>query len=248
MQKQQKASGSILLVPAPLMPEALHTLSPEVIATIHRTTYYIVENARTARRYIKSTNPPYAIESLNVVELDKHDRPDPAGLLKPAFHGNDIGIISEAGCPGIADPGTDIVLYAHTHGIRVVPLSGPSSIVLALMASGLNGQQFQFHGYLSPKKDKIGNDLKNLEEMSRRDHTTQIFIETPYRNRQVIEAAFKVLQPGTLFCIAADLTTITEYVRTLPVAQWKKMSLPDLHKRPSVFLISTQSHGILYPS
>ena len=150
------------LIPTSLVAGTLHGLNPEIVRILHQTTHYIVENARTARRFIKSTEPPYTIESLQIVELDKHQEDDPEKLLAPVFEGHDLGILSEAGCPGIADPGSAIVLYAHSEGIRVVPLTGPSSILLALMASGLNGQRFQFHGYLSPKKERIASGLANL--------------------------------------------------------------------------------------
>jgi 16S rRNA (cytidine1402-2'-O)-methyltransferase len=229
--------GVLYLIPTPLLPETLYTLSPDVIRVLHQTHYYIVENARTARRFIKSTQPPYTIDTLHIVELDKHDSPDPRSLLIPAFEGNDIGILSEAGCPGIADPGSVIVQYAHAHDLRVIPLTGPSSILLALMASGLNGQRFQFHGYLTPKKDRIAVDLRKLEENSRKEGSTQIFIETPYRNMQVFEAALKVLMPTTLLCVAVDLTSEQEYIHTRTIGKWQISAVPELHKRPAVFCI-----------
>lgn len=229
--------GTLYLIPTPLFPGAVQTLSPQVVHVLHRTMYYIVENARTARRFMKSMNTPHPIHSLSITELDKHREDHPAILLTPLMEGHDVGVMSEAGCPGIADPGSALVMHAHTLGLPVVPLTGPSSIILALMASGLNGQRFQFHGYLSPKKDQLAVDLRRLEEISRKDSATQIFIETPYRNLQVIEIAFKTLKPATLFCVAMDLTSDTEFVRTLPIAKWKNTQLPEAHKRPAVFLM-----------
>lgn len=240
MSTPDRMHPTLYLIPIPLFPGALQTLSPQVIEVVQRTQHFVVENARTARRFIKLTNPLHAIDTLNITELDKHQENDPTKLLTPILEGHDIGIMSEAGCPGIADPGSELVQYAHLHGIRVVPLTGPSSIFLALMASGMNGQQFQFYGYLPPKKEHLARELKRLEDISRREKSTQIFIETPYRNQQIIEAALKALSGTTLFCIAADLTAETEYVRTLPIATWKQETLPELHKRPAVFCLEAR--------
>lgn len=230
-------TGTLYLIPIPLASGALHTLSPETIQVIHSLKYFVVENARTARRFIKATNPPYAIDSLQIAELDKHELQDTGVLLDPLLKGHPMGIMSEAGCPGIADPGNILVQYAHQHEIRVIPLTGPSSILLALMASGLEGQRFQFHGYLSPKAKQLRSDLKLLEANAYRDRTTQIFIETPYRNKQVLEVALQTLSDQTALCIAVDLTAPEEWIRTRSVAQWKTSQKPDLHKRPAVFCI-----------
>lgn len=234
---QINSTGTLYLIPTPLINGALQTLSPHAIQVIHTLQYFIAEDARTARRFIKQTAPPYSIDSLNITELDKHDTNDSDVLLAPLMKGLDVGVLSEAGCPGIADPGSDLVIAAHEKGIHVAPLTGPSSIVLALMASGLNGQRFQFHGYLSPKKEQLTADLRRLEALSHKEHATQIFIETPYRNKQVIEAALNTLLPTTLFCIAADLSCETEFIRTLPIKEWRGMAMPELHKRPCVFLL-----------
>ena len=145
--------------------------------------------------------------------------------------------MSEAGCPGVADPGALVVEWAHKNGFVVAPLVGPSSILLALMGSGFNGQSFQFHGYLSAKKGEIGRDLKRLEDIARNKKQAQIFIETPYRNMALIESAFANLQSATRFCIAADLTTPPQYIVTKTIAEWKKTELPDLHKKPAIFLL-----------
>ncbi len=232
-------TGVLYLIPVPLAPGSPDTLAPGTSRVIHRTTCFIVENARTARRFIKSTNPPYRVEALSITELDKHGSNDPAALLAPLFSGKNIGVMSEAGCPGIADPGSTLVHYAHDNGIRVVPLTGPSSILLALMASGLEGQRFQFHGYLSPKKAGLASDLRKLEDLARREKGTQIFIETPYRNLQIFEIALHVLAEDTMLCVAADLTGEEEWIRTFSIGQWKQLPKPDLHKRPAVFCIGS---------
>ncbi len=156
-------------------------------------------------------------------------------LLKPALDGHDLGILSEAGCPGIADPGAKLVELAHRRGVEVVPLVGPSSILLALMASGMNGQSFAFHGYLSAKSP--ADDLKRLEQLAVKRRQTQVFIETPYRNKAIIEQVLRVLQPGTRFCIAADLTLATQFVQTKTIGEWRKAPPMGLDKRPVVFLV-----------
>lgn len=230
-------TGSLFLIPVPLAEEALDSLSPYVMATIHRLRHFVAENARTARRFIRTTDPPYRIEELSIDEIGKHDPGDPAVLLAPLFEGFDVGIMSEAGCPGIADPGSSLVRFAHQNGVKVIPLTGPSSILLALMASGLGGQQFRFHGYLAPKRDKLTADLRRLESISGQESTTQIFIETPYRNTQVMETAMLVLNDNTLLSVAVDLTSPSEWIRTMPVREWKEAEVPDLHKRPAVFCL-----------
>ena len=232
------APGTLYLIPVPLAADALHTLAPEIIAVLRSTNHFIVENARTARRFIKTTNPPYQIDALILTELSKHESNPAEQLLSPLFAGHNVGILSEAGCPGIADPGSALVQFAHRKGVRVVPLTGTSSLLLALMASGLNGQRFLFHGYLSPKKDVLAADLRRLEDISRRDDATQLFIETPYRNTQVVETALRVLADSTMFCIAVDLTSPAEWIQTLEVSAWRKATVPDLHKRPAVFCLS----------
>ena len=172
-------------------------------------------------------------------ELNK--RTDPAdwkSFLLPALEENkSIGLISEAGCPGVADPGAEIALLAHELGIRVNPMIGPSSILLALIASGMNGQQFAFHGYLPIKTNERKKKLQQLEQFSRRNNQTQIFIETPYRNDAFVTDALQALQPNTLFGIAADITLPTEYIETHRVQQWKVQDIPTLHKRPTIFLL-----------
>ena len=232
-----KDTGILYMIPIPISDGNLGTVLPATVELIHTLRYFVTENARTARRFISSTKPPYALQEISVLELDKHNPVQPEELLFPLLEGNDIGVMSEAGCPGIADPGTHLVSWAHENAVKVVPLVGPSSIVLALMASGLNGQSFTFHGYLSPKRDGLKQDLRRLEAESRKGHGTQIFIEAPYRNRQVIEVALSTLNNSTLFSIAAELTARDEYVMTDSIERWRNSPIPDLHKKASIFLL-----------
>lgn len=230
--------GKIYLIPTPLGEEALQTIPPYVIEIVHRLDTFVVERAKTARHFIKATLPPYPLSSVTVFEIEDNTQViDFQELAKVLATGKSIGVMSEAGCPGVADPGAIVVEWAHRQGFEVMPLVGPSSILLALMGSGFNGQSFQFHGYLSAKRGEIGKDLKRLEDIARRTKQTQIFIETPYRNKALIETALANLQPNTKMCIAADLTTPPQYLVTKTIAEWKKTQIPDLHKRPAIFLI-----------
>ncbi len=229
---------TLYLLPAPLGPDALHTLSPYAISLMHRLEYFIAERAKTARHFLKRTNLPHPISTLTIYELDKRTPPSEwQRFLDPALQGHDIGLLSEAGMPGIADPGSRIVTLAHETGIRVEPVTGPSSILLALIASGLSGQNFCFHGYLPAKRSELTRQLSRLESLSKRFRQTQIFMETPYRNTAVVQEALNTLNPDTRFGIACDLTLPTEYIMTRTVSHWKKKPPPDLHKRPSIFLI-----------
>jgi len=226
-----------------LIPTLLGENSPPVIPAyvhdiVHQLATCIVEKAKTARRYIKPTGHPVPINDLTFSELNKRvDYTEWSQYLQPIETGKDIGLLSEAGCPGVADPGAEIVKLAHQQNIEVIPLVGPSSILLALMASGMNGQSFTFHGYLSPKREIIGKDLKRLEQDAQKLKQTQLFIETPYRNKQLVEQALKVLAPKTKFCIAIDLTLPSQFIATKSIADWRKTKLPELHKRPAVFLL-----------
>lgn len=230
--------GKLYLIPTPLGEDGDHVLPQYVKDIIHQLDLFIVEKAKTARRYIKTTGHPKPISELVFSELNKRiDYNEWSQYLKAAEAGIDIGLLSEAGCPGVADPGAEIVKLAHEKGIEVIPLVGPSSLLLALMGSGMNGQSFAFHGYLSPKKELIGKDLKKLEQAAQKGRQTQLFIETPYRNNQLVEQAFKTLSPKTRFCIAMDLTLPNEYIVTKTIGEWRKSKLPELHKRPAVFLL-----------
>jgi len=230
--------GKLFLIPAPLGPDSSHTLPAYVIDIIHRLDIFIVERAKTARRFIKSTQPPRSLSELTLYELNKRTPPEEIPhFLEATEAGIDIGLLSEAGAPAVADPGSILVRYAYDRNVEVVPLVGPSSILLALMASGLNGQLFCFHGYLSNKRPQLQKDLRRLEQQSATHHQTQIFIETPYRNQQLIEMAFNTLTLNTQFCIAVDLTLPDEYIRTRSIAEWRRDPPLDLHKRPAVFLL-----------
>ncbi len=230
--------GKLYLIPAPLGEQATHTIPSYVIDILHRLDVFIAERAKTARRFIRETNPVKPFSELTFFEIDKHTPAEERALfLEAAQQGRDIGLLSEAGCPGVADPGALVVQTAHQMGIEVAPLVGPSSILLGLMASGLNGQNFCFHGYLPPKKPELMRELKFLEQRVFKHAQAQIFIETPYRNMALIETAINTLSPDMLFCIAAALTLPSEYVRTLPIASWRKTQIPNLDKQPAIFLL-----------
>jgi 16S rRNA (cytidine1402-2'-O)-methyltransferase len=230
--------GKIYLIPTPLGEDAMHTIPPYVIDIVHSLDTFVVERAKTARHFIKATLPPYPLSDVTIFELEENTQAfDYQAIGKILDSGKNIGIMSEAGCPGIADPGARVVDWAHRCGYEVLPLVGPSSILLALMGSGFNGQSFQFHGYLSAKRGEISKDLKRLEDITRRTKQAQIFIETPYRNKPLVETALSVLQPNTKLCIACDLTTTPQYIVTKTIAEWKKTTIPDLHKRPAIFLL-----------
>ncbi|QNF33251.1 SAM-dependent methyltransferase [Adhaeribacter swui] len=231
-------SGTIYLIPTVLAEETAPAVIPAQVAQcIAGLNYFIVENARTARRYIKTMAPEKVIESLQIVVIDKNSsEAEVKKALEPVTKGKNAGIISEAGCPGVADPGAEVVKWAHRAGVKVVPLVGPSAILLALMGSGFNGQSFAFHGYLPiEKKDRV-QAIRNLEkDMLQRDQT-QIFMETPYRNNQLLSDLLQQLNPTTQLCIAANISGSNEFIKTTTVAKWQG-KLPDIHKQPAVFLI-----------
>ncbi|HFA49308.1 MAG TPA: SAM-dependent methyltransferase [Bacteroidetes bacterium] len=230
--------GKLYLIPTPLGENGLHAIPAYVVNLIHKIEYVVAERAKTARHFIKATGTPRPMPSYHVSELNARSPQGGLGeMLQPVFDGKDVGIMSEAGCPGVADPGARLVALAHRKGVEVVPMSGPSSILLALMASGLNGQNFCFHGYLPAKVNDLATALKKLGQAAKRQNQTQLFIEAPYRNRQVVEQALKVLSPETLFCIAVDLTLETEFVLTKKIGEWRKGGTPELHKRPAMFLV-----------
>lgn len=227
----------IYLIPTVLAEGATRCLPNYLLPAIEACEVFFVENERTARRYIKSLKKDFAID-----ERDWYNMKELTPQIKTAFltamqGKKNIGILSEAGCPGVADPGQLLVALAQQQGVRVQPLVGPNSILLALMASGLNGQHFQFVGYLPIDQGERISVLKKLEAESRQKSCTQIFIETPYRNQQMIETVLKVCQPDTLFCIAANLTSPQEMVVTRPVHKWKNNQL-QIHKQPAIFLLS----------
>lgn len=233
-------NGKLILFPVPIGADDLALSLPEgnlgLLATCHT---FIVEELRTARRFLKRAGYPHAIDDTTFYELNEHTSPEEIGHYLDAIErGENIGLLSEAGLPCVADPGAMITKVAQRRGIEVVPLVGPSSLMLALMASGFNGQSFAFNGYLPVDKSRRSAAIKHLEERLHREHQTQIFIEAPYRNNQMLEALSSVLQPSTMICVACDLTLPTQYIRSLSAAKWQKeREKINLHKRNTVFLI-----------
>jgi len=199
--------------------------------------HFVVEDVRTARRFLKKANPAIEINDLTFYVLNQHTTPEElSSFLSPMFAGHDLGVLSEAGCPAIADPGADVVAMAQKNNFTVVPLVGPSSILLSLMASGFNGQSFAFVGYLPIQPADRAKMLRKLENRAYTEDQSQIFIETPYRNMKMLEEILQVCQPNTRLCIAVDITLETEFIKTKTVKEWKTQ-LPDLSKRPCIFLI-----------
>jgi 16S rRNA (cytidine1402-2'-O)-methyltransferase len=232
-------SGVLYLIPNTLgecNPEqVLPTVNLEITRGIR---HFIVEDVRTARRFLKKVDKEINIDELQFYTLNKHTSPEEiSDYLSPLKSGADVGIISEAGCPAIADPGAEIVRIAQAKNYKVVPLVGPSSILLALMASGFNGQSFAFVGYLPIQGNERIQTIKQLEKRAQYEKQSQLFIETPYRNMKMLEDLLNTCQPKTQLCIACDLTLETEYIKTKSIADWKKEKLPDLNKRPCIFLI-----------
>lgn len=230
--------GNLFLIPCPLGDvEALEVLPASVKRTIERIDHYIVEHEKNARRFIKSIVPEKEQSSLKIQEINKFTQPEEISpMLNPCLDGFDVGVISDAGCPGIADPGARAVHYAHEKSIKVVPLVGPSSILLAMMASGFNGQNFAFNGYLPIDKGERKTELKRLEKISKEFDQSQLFIETPYRNNQMLQSLTETLNKQTRICVACDITLPSEYIKTASVELWKKIKV-DLHKRPTLFII-----------
>ncbi|MBW4888137.1 SAM-dependent methyltransferase [Mucilaginibacter sp. HMF5004] len=231
--------GTLYLVPVPLADNAAQkSYTPYLTETINSIGEYIVENEKTARKFLKEAGISIPQNQLVIHDYGKHQRGGSLGEFFVGLEsGRSVGLMSEAGCPGIADPGADIVAEAHKRGIKVVPLVGPSSILLALMASGFNGQSFTFHGYLPIDKAERGRKIKDLENNSIRFKQTQLFIETPFRNTPMLEEILRSCNPRTHLCIACNLTAEDEFVKTQTIADWKKQ-IPDLHKKPTIFLLS----------
>lgn len=230
--------GSLFLIPVTLGDTPIAKVIPDgnngIVSGIK---YFIVENVRTARRFLKKTDPSIVIDELTFFELNKHtDRALIESYLNPLLQGHDVGLMSEAGVPAIADPGADVAAIAQQRGYRVVPLVGPSSILLSLMASGFNGQSFAFHGYLPIDNNERIKKIKQMENRIFNEDQTQIFIETPYRNEKLVEDIIKHCSPSTKLCIAINITCEDEYIRSLPVKKWANR-LPDMHKKTCIFLI-----------
>lgn len=232
------SKGTLYLIPVPLADNDPDNVAPANLKQrVAGLTSFIVENAKTARQWLKWYGHPAELRQLTILELKESDgRGELDDYLAPLLEGQDVGLMSDAGCPGIADPGASIVREAHRAGIRVMPMVGPSSILLALMASGLNGQRFTFHGYLPVDRNERANAIATLEQRSHRDDETQIFIETPYRNATLFQALIDRCHSQTLLCLAVELTGPNEMIVTRSIAEWRK-NMPSLEKRPAVFLL-----------
>lgn len=238
MIKEGEKYGKLYLIPTVLgETEPLEVLPLSIKTVIEELNHFIVENERTARRFIKKLTPRKSQENLDLFQLNKFtDAQMIPSYLEPCFKGYSVGILSEAGCPGIADPGAAVVKIAHELGIQVVPLVGPSSILLGLMASGMNGQQFAFWGYLPIEPTERKKKIKELERLSIQFGQTQIFIETPYRNEKLFQELLVSLKKQTRLCVAADLTLKSEYIKSQTIAAWSNEK-PNLHKKPAIFII-----------
>lgn len=234
------ATGCLYLVPNLLGVTAPESVLPAHTIEIARGLRHVVaENAKAARAFLKSIGTTAAIQSIAIEELNEHTpAPQVESLLGPALAGNDLGMISDAGCPGVADPGARLVAAAHRAGVRVIPLVGPSSILLALMASGMNGQGFTFHGYLPAKSEARTAALRRVEEQARKTGATQLFIETPYRNVAMLQSLIAACAADMLLAVAADLTLPTEEVAMLPIAQWRRRDTARYQNRPAIFLLA----------
>lgn len=233
------AESALYLIPVTLGDASLERVLPErnasVVSSIR---HFIVENIRSARRFLRLMDREFPIDDCTFMEMGKHaDERLFFSYLEPLRHGQSVGVISEAGCPAVADPGALVVALAQREGLRVVPLVGPSSMILAVMASGLSGQSFAFNGYLPVDPADRAKRLKALEARAWQEEQTQLFIETPFRNRKMFDALVETLRPQTRLCIAAGITTPQEWIRTLSVQQWRHCQLPDLSKTPAIFLI-----------
>lgn len=230
---------TVYLIPSLLHEEGLQTIPSYIIDAVKRCQAFFVEEQRTARRYLKKINKEIVIDDYEWFTIT-NENPNIDSFKKKIREEKTIGIMSEAGCPGVADPGQQLVAIAHQLNIEVKPLVGPSSVLLALMASGLNGQQFRFNGYLPIREHERNKTIKDLETESAKKDCTQIFIETPYRNNQLIDALLNNCQQSTKICIAVDLTGRNEFIKTRPVSEWKK-NKPDINKRPAIFLLHASS-------
>ena len=231
--------GKLYLIPVPLAQTPPSGSLPQpVLECAQRLKHFVAENAKSARAFLKSLPSATPLQEIEICELNEHT---PASalpeLLTPLLAGIDVGLISEAGCPAVADPGAGLVTLAHAAGIQVAPMIGPSSILLALMGSGLSGQNFAFHGYLPAKDEPRRKRLRELELDSRQEKRAQIFIETPYRNRQMLETLIAVCAPNTKICVATDLTSDGERIMTRTPGEWRRCGMPDIGRRPTVFLL-----------
>ncbi|MBO2545902.1 SAM-dependent methyltransferase [Salegentibacter sp. BDJ18] len=234
-------SGKLYLIPTTMgAANPMQVLPIQVKEIMENLDIFIAENEKTARRHIKQLVPEKQQSTLKFFHLNKFtEASEIPSFLNDCKEGRNIGLLSEAGCPGVADPGAEIVKIAHNEGIQVIPLVGPSSILLAMMGSGMNGQRFTFNGYLPIDKKERKKEIKDLERLSFEKQEAQIFIETPYRNNKLLEDFLHLLHPTTRLCVACDLTLPTEYIMTKPVSEWSKTKT-DLHKRPAIFIFQKE--------
>ncbi|HEU4709315.1 MAG TPA: SAM-dependent methyltransferase [Methylophilaceae bacterium] len=230
--------GTLYLIPVTLGGRIEESLSPHVLEITRQLDTFVVENEKTARQFLGEVKTIKPIRDLTLLTLNEHttDKELPS-LLAPVLAGKDVGLMSEAGCPGVADPGAKLVAMAHRKGVPVKPLIGPSSLLLSLMASGLDGQRFAFLGYLPTEKNQRIQKIREIEQKSRLQQETQIFIETPYRNQHLLQDVLISCRAETRLCIACNLTLSDELILTRSIAEWRNNALPDLHKRPTVFLL-----------
>lgn len=230
--------GKLFLIPTVLVQGRGRTSFPEYnVEVLRQLNHFICEHAKSLRALLKEVGITSPYDHLTIYELNKHTHIEEIqGFLSPLDEGHNMGVVSDAGCPGVADPGADVVAIAHQKSVQVIPLVGPSSILLALMASGLNGQQFAFHGYLPVKPPELKNKLLGLQKRITSGGESQIFIETPYRNQKTLEAILKFMNPEIKLCIAKSITGPDEFIRTMSVAKWKKARV-DLNKEPAVFIM-----------
>lgn len=233
--------GTIYMIPCPIADgESVWEVLPKAnLDIINSLDYFVVENIRSARRFLSKAGIERKIDDLQFVELNEHttSSADVERMLRPILEGRSAGVISEAGVPGVADPGADIVALAHKHDIRVVPLVGPSSILMAMMASGQNGQSFSFVGYLPVKEPERTRHIRNLEQRAISERSAQIFIEAPYRNIKLFDTLMKSLKPAIRLTVACDITSHDEYIKTATIEQWRRKAVPNIEKRPTIFIL-----------
>lgn len=235
-------AGKLYLIPCPIVEYHVETIPTDTIKILHSVKCFIVERARTARRYISKTKPPHPIDSLDIIEMDKHsDKLFDREMLSWLSEGKDVGIISESGCPGIADPGAKYVSIAQSKGYTVLPLVGPSSILMSLMASGMTGQNFAFIGYLPAKSDALQNKLRQLSKAIQSNGQSQIFIETPYRNDKLLSSILKEVDGHVQLCIAIDITSSEQSIKTKSISLWKK-DVPRIGKRNCIFILGRATY------
>ena len=234
-------TGTIYMIPCPIADSesVWDTLPKANLEVMNSLDYFIVENTRSARRFLSKAGIERKIDELEFVELNEHttSQQDIERMLRPVLAGRSAGVISEAGVPGVADPGADIVALAHRHGVKIVPLVGPSSILMVMMASGQNGQSFAFNGYIPVKEPERGKAIKALERRAQQEHQAQIFIEAPYRNLKLFDTLRKTLSPKMRLTVAADITAKDELIVTRTIEQWQKSAVPNIEKRPTIFVL-----------